>query len=179
MRAGRARSLRCVHEETFKARAEVWPCHPPVQDPQHHPTFPRTGSARWRTPSPAGGGVDQEAPRTHWSRLINSRRPVSPRLTGSGTSPPRSTQRHSPARPLLSGPNGAALGGSRPLGSGRNYSMAIASFLHCVKGRPWGSASNTWTQTWSAPASRWSFTRALTASMSPHATTASTRRSLP
>jgi hypothetical protein len=38
-----------------------------------------------------------------------------------------------PSASLLSGPNGAALGGSRPLGSGRNYSMAIASFLHCVK----------------------------------------------
>jgi hypothetical protein len=31
--------------------------------------------------------------------------------------------------------------------SGHNYSMAMANVLHCRRGRPWGSASNTWIQT--------------------------------
>ena len=29
----------------------------------------------------------------------------------------------------------------------QNYSNAMASVLHCLRGRPWGFASNTWMQT--------------------------------
>lgn len=37
--------------------------------------------------------------------------------------------------------------------------MAMASSLRRLSSMPWSSASNTWTQTWSAPASKWAFTR--------------------
>ena len=42
-----------------------------------------------------------------------------------------------------------------------------------------GSSVSTWMQTWSAPASRCSWTRAAIVASSPHTTRASTRRSLP
>ena len=54
-----------------------------------------------------------------------------------------------------------------------------ASRRHPSRGTARGSASRTWRHTWSAPAARCSATMRTTSSSSPHATMASTSRSLP
>src|SRR5229473_5884978 len=59
------------------------------------------------------------------------------------------------------------------------WSMALVKIRHAWIGEAPGSLPSTWTQTWSAPASKCAWSFASTSSMFPQATSASTRRLLP